>query len=270
MAEVFRVPKIDNYSIISNTHFKDQRLSLRAKGLLSLILSLPNEWDLTLKGLVKICTEGRDAVANTVKELQKYGYIKKLQPRDKNGKLQKVVYEIYEKPLELPVPESPEAAGNSMDTENLPIPEKPLTDSLVPGEPFTVDPTQLRTKEIKDLLNKDIHQSIPGDVEVRVKENIEYEILVDRYDKGMVDAIVHLLGTTISCQNPLIKIGKREIDRNTVVEAFLSLEFEHIEFVIDQFKFQSTRQTIKKQQRIPAIHAFQCSVIHGALLQCTD
>lgn len=90
MADIFRVPKIENFSIISNIHFKDRRLSLRAKGLLSLILSLPSDWDLTLKGLVKICTEGRDAVGNTVKELQSFGYVKKSQTRHTNGKLGKI------------------------------------------------------------------------------------------------------------------------------------------------------------------------------------
>jgi hypothetical protein len=62
---------------MSNHHFKDQHLSLRAKGLLSLMLSLPNDWDLTLKGLMKVCTEGRDAISNTIKELANCGYIKK-------------------------------------------------------------------------------------------------------------------------------------------------------------------------------------------------
>ena len=245
MAEIFRVPKVDNYTIISNMHFKDRRLSLRAKGLLSLILSLPDSWDLTLKGLVSICTEGRDAVSNTIKELQTYGYIKKLQPREKNGKLQRVIYEIHEKPIQEPGPENPEAVEDGINTDDLPLTEKPLTDSPVPGGPLTVDPTQLRTKETKDLLYKGTYQSIQDDVGTMIKENIEYEILINRYDKGMIDAIVQLLCTTISCQNPVLKIGKREIDRNTAIEILLSLEFEHIEFVMDQFKIQTARQKIK-------------------------
>ena len=245
MADIFRVPKVDNYTVISNTHFKDRRLSLRAKGLLSLILSLPADWDLTLKGLVIICTEGRDAIANTIKELQAYGYIKKLQPRDKNGKLQKVIYEIYEKPLNLPFPENPEAVKSTMDTEALPLPEKPLTDSPVPGEPLTADPTQLSTNGIKYLLNQDIHQSILSDAESTVKDNIEYEILVERYDRAMIDAIVNMICTTSVCQNPVMKIGCREIDTDTVKSTMLSLEFEHIEYVIDQFKAQSAKQRIK-------------------------
>lgn len=254
MADIFRVPKVDNYSVISNIHFKDRRLSLRAKGLLSLILSLPDNWDLTLKGLVKICTEGRDAVSNAIKELETYGYIKKIQPRDKNGKLQKIVYEIYERPEDPPLPENPEVAETSVEIESLPLPEKPLTVQPVPEKPLTVNPTQLSTKGIKNIMNKEPYQSIQTSqvdsltmelVESELKQNIEYDILIDRFDSNQIDEIVTLICDTVCCLNPVRRIGKKEYPFRTVADRLMSLEFEHIEFVLDMFKIQSAKTKIK-------------------------
>ena len=250
MADIFRVPKVNNYTIISNIHFKDQRLSLRAKGLLSLILSLPEDWDLSLKGLVKICTEGRDAVANTIKELISFGYVKKTQLRGKDGKLGRVVYEIYEKPEELPVTENPKPEESRTETEGLPHTENPSSEKPFTENLFTAEPTQLRTKEIKDLMNQETNQSILdelriNDVEETVKINIEYDILLDRFEHNQVNEIVRLICDTVSCLEPVVKIGGKDYFSTAVVKRLLSLEFEHIEFVIEQFALQAAKRKIQ-------------------------
>ena len=71
---VFRVEKTRNYTVMSNQHLRDKRLSLKAKGLLSLMLSLPEDWDYTTKGLAKICKDGVDSICSTVNELEEHGY----------------------------------------------------------------------------------------------------------------------------------------------------------------------------------------------------
>lgn len=83
---------------MSNRHFKNKNLSLKAKGLLSLMLSLPEEWDYTLKGLAHINKEGVDAVRTAVIELENEGYIVRKQTRNENGQMGASEYIIYESP----------------------------------------------------------------------------------------------------------------------------------------------------------------------------
>ena len=75
MTVVFRVVKTKNYTMMSNQHLKDKRLTLKAKGLMSVMLSLPENWDYTLRGLSAISREGVDAISEAVKELERSGYV---------------------------------------------------------------------------------------------------------------------------------------------------------------------------------------------------
>ena len=89
---VFRVQKTQNYTIMSNHHLRNKALSLKAKGLLSLMLSLPEDWDYTTRGLASICKEGVDSVCATVRELEAAGYIIRRRIRDKNGQMRGMEY----------------------------------------------------------------------------------------------------------------------------------------------------------------------------------
>lgn len=107
MSTVFRVQKNANYTTMSNYHLKDKRLSYKAKGLLSVILSLPDEWDYSLKGLAYISGDGVDSVRGGIRELEKYGYISRGdQTRDKRGRMSANEYFVYENPEQNPYFES--------------------------------------------------------------------------------------------------------------------------------------------------------------------
>ena len=95
---VFRVNKDRNYTIMSNHHFKNRELSLKAMGLLSLMLNLPDTWDYTLKGLSAICGDGLSGVRSALVELEKHGYVKRERMRDVHGRLANTEYNIYEVP----------------------------------------------------------------------------------------------------------------------------------------------------------------------------
>lgn len=95
---VFRVEKSKDYTTISNRHFKDKSISLKAKGLLSQMLSLPDNWDYTLKGLAYINKESIDAIRTAIWELEKAGYVVRNQVRNDNGKMGTSEYIIYEEP----------------------------------------------------------------------------------------------------------------------------------------------------------------------------
>ena len=135
---VFRVEKNKGYTVMSNHHLRNKELTLKAKGLLSQMLSLPENWDYTLAGLSHINKESIDAIRTAVLELEKAGYITRTQGRDEKGKMTAITYTIYEQPTS-PVPKN--------TTSDKPILEKPKAD-----KPISENPTQLN----KDIQNTDL------------------------------------------------------------------------------------------------------------------
>ena len=112
---VFRVEKNKGYTVMSNHHLRNHTLSLKAKGLLSQMLSLPDDWDYTLQGLAQINKESIDAIREAVRELERAGYIKRSRERDERGCLRGTVYTIYEQPHAEPTPEEPTQALPTLD-----------------------------------------------------------------------------------------------------------------------------------------------------------
>lgn len=142
---VFRIEKNKDYTVMSNHHLRNSELSLRAKGLLSQILSLPEGWDYTISGLAAINKEGKDAVRAAVQELEKAGYIERRQKMDTGGKFSSNEYVVYECPQSgSPLSENPTTV---LPTTENPSPGKPSTE-----EPLTENPTELN----KDISSKDI------------------------------------------------------------------------------------------------------------------
>ena len=102
MSTIFRVERTGNFTVMSNMHLKDRRLSFKSKGLLSVIFSLPPDWKYTLTGFAKIAADGVESVKSTVKELEKYGYVSRRQTRDERGRMSVNEYLVYENPRENP------------------------------------------------------------------------------------------------------------------------------------------------------------------------
>ena len=125
---VFRVERNSGYTVMSNHHLRNKELTLKAKGLLSQMLSLPEDWDYTLAGLSHINRESIDAIRTAVWELEKAGYILRRQGRDEKGKMTAIEYTIYEQPQ--PVLENP-------------IPGKPMLENPTTDNPTSENPTQL-------------------------------------------------------------------------------------------------------------------------------
>ena len=110
---VFRIEKTRDFTVMSNYHLRDVELSLKAKGLLSLMLSLPEDWDYTTKGLACICKDGVDSITSALKELENHGYLTRQRTRYENGRLGDITYTIPEKP------------DSQEEKEETPKPEKP-------------------------------------------------------------------------------------------------------------------------------------------------
>ncbi len=99
---VFRVEKNSNYTTMCNYHLRDQGLSLKGKGLLSMLLSLPDTWNYSVRGLSSITPDGVDGVLTALKELERLGYLERNQQRESNGRMGRAEYVIYEMPRKKP------------------------------------------------------------------------------------------------------------------------------------------------------------------------
>ena len=149
---VFRVEKNSGYTVMSNHHLRNKELTLKAKGLLSQMLSLPDTWDYTLHGLARINKESIDAIRTAVWELEGAGYITRQQGRDARGKLTPIVYTIYEQPQPkqaAPQEEPPPQLENPITAS--PLLENPTTDNPTTEKPMTENPSSDNPMQ----LNKD-------------------------------------------------------------------------------------------------------------------
>lgn len=260
MTVVFRVVKTKNYTMMSNQHLKDKRLTLKAKGLMSVMLSLPENWDYTLRGLAAISKEGVDAISEAVKELERSGYVIRNRKRDERGRLSGTEYLIYEdchmnsQPAQdAPKPEKPKRENPRLEN---PVQEKPVQENPKQEKPEQENPAQLNTNPQKTKKSKtDIsrtHQSIyPEEPETAgcqdgidrmdmaeayrgiIKENIEYDFLVPRYGQERMDETVELMLETVLSRRPYIRIAGDDFPREVVRSRFLKINSDHLEYVFD-------------------------------------
>ena len=255
---VFRVEKNKGYTVMSNHHLRNHTLSLKAKGLLSQMLSLPEDWDYTLQGLAQINKESIDAIREAVRELERAGYIERSRERDERGCLRGTVYTIYEQPHAESTPEEPAQALPTLDHPTL---EKPMLDL-----PTLENPMQLNTKgKNKEKQNTDqsITDSIPfpsgfPDVTAQkrtemkgsfesyrelILENIDYDVLASdpHVDQEQLDEIVDLVQETVCSTRSRIRVAGNDYPAEVVRAKLLKLNGEHIRFVMDCLKQNTTR-----------------------------
>ena len=267
---VFRVEKNKGYTVMSNHHLRNHALSLKAKGLLSQMLSLPEDWDYTLQGLAQINKESIDASREAVRELERAGYIKRSRERDERGCLRGTIYTIYEQPQTQPEPEKPAQAVPALVQPTL---EKPMLDS-----PALENPTQLNTKrKNKERQNTDpsITDSIPfpsGFPETSTQkrteakdafesyrklilENIDYDILAGdpHVDREQLDEITQLVQETVCSTRDRIRVGGNDYPAEIVRAKMLKLTGEHIHFVMDCLRKNTTQIRNIRQYLLTAL-----------------
>ena len=253
---VFRIDKTRDYTVMSNHHLRNTELSLKAKGLLSLMLSLPDNWDYTTKGLARICKDGVDSICAAVRELEEHGYVIRERVRGANGQLGSIEYTILEKPAEpSPVRENP-------------VQVKPILENPVLGKPEQENPAQSN----KDKSNTDLsstEQSNPirsnppapegrngtDGMEAReiyreiVYGNIEYDILREdnTVNRDQLDEIAELIVDTVCSARKTIRIAGDDYPAEVVKSRFLKLDSSHVQYVIDCMKNNTTYvRNIKK------------------------
>ena len=261
---VFRVEKNKGYTVMSNHHLRNKELSLKAKGLLSQMLSLPEDWDYTLAGLSLINRESIDAIRTAVWELEKAGYITRRQGRDEKGKMTAIEYTIYEQPqplaLDCPVLENPTQLNKELLKTNLPKKEKLNTDvSSTHSIPFhslnpspledAAQPPERKRKEATDAYS--VYEEI-------IKDNIEYDYLIqDRYlDRDRIEEILALILETVCTKRKTIRIAGDDYPAELVKARFMKLNSEHIRFVLDCMQENTTKiRNIKQYMKAALFNA---------------
>ena len=270
---VFRVEKNRGYTVMSNHHLRNKDLSLKAKGLLSQMLSLPEDWDYTLKGLSLINREQIDAIRAAIRELEQAGYIVRSRERDSQGRLRGADYVIYEQPQ--PVPDSPALENPMLDNPTQDKPtlgkptqlnkdisskEKSITDvSITDPIPILSRPSPLEDEAAQPPERKRTEANEAYRVyEEIIKDNISYDILKGElpYDGDRLDEIVDLILETVCTRRKTIRIAGDDYPAELVKSKFLKLDSEHIRFVLDCLNKNTTEiRNIKQYLRAALFNA---------------
>ena len=250
---VCRIEKTKDYTVMANHHLRNKGLSLKAKGLLSLMLSLPEDWDYTVKGLAYICKDGIDSINGAIKELETTGYMHRQRVRNDRGQLTTTEYTIREYPQNM--------GGDTFPAEGLPAQESPILENPTQVMPIQEEPHQLNTylqtidKSKTDLFNTETsnpYQSNPyggkkagydeigcetyEEVKEMVYENIEYEHFKQHGGIGMrerLDEIADIIIETLCSTKDTINIAGDDYPARLVKNKMLRITSSHIEYVFD-------------------------------------
>ena len=264
---VFRIEKTRDYTVMSNHHLRNTDLSLKAKGLLSLMLSLPEDWDYTMKGLARICKDGIDSISGGIRELEAHGYLIRERIRNENGQLGSIEYTI----LEQPKPPTP--------MQGAPILENPIQAVPTLDTPMQGDPAQLNTKGSSNQISKKDLSIIepsnpiqsnpqpptglpPAGVRMGmdgmgareayrevILENIGYEYLIQepKMDREQLDEIAELIVDTVCSARKTIRVAGDDYPAEVVKSRFMKLDRSHVQYVMDCMRDNTTYvRNIKK------------------------
>lgn len=251
---VVRVIKDTNFTVMSNYHLRDNKLSLKAKGLLSLVLSLPEDWDYTIKGLLQFARDKNDSFAATLKELENNGYLNRERKRNEKGQVKGNKYYFYETPklnekftetkLESPKRENPVQV------------KKPKRENPVQGKPVQENPVLLN-KDIlnKEKLNKDITNNLSyqskdnidskaqdenkmiDEIDFKtklekVKQQVKYDNLISKYSNAQIDEIIELIAWCLCTSLQSLKINGTSTDIMLMRTKIAQLTDKHIEYIL--------------------------------------
>ena len=258
---VFRVDKSRDFTVVANCVFKDRSLSAKAKGILVEMLSLPESWDYTLKGLTTLFSDGIDSIRQGINELEKHGYIVRERKRDAKGRLGGMEYVIYETPHK-PV----ENSIDSADPESSePTTEKPTQDSSAEEMPTVYkelnkyNKNKSMTFEInKDSFLPEVSENFedPAPVEnsgrkeifdtsrVReeIKKQIEYDVMVQRCQPSQLDELVEIMLEVRMNLSPTTRFSRDEVYPTVYVQdRYSRLNAEHIEQVLDGIRENTSK-----------------------------
>ena len=263
---IMRVEKNGNYTVMSNYHLRDSRLSLKAKGLLSVMLSLPAEWDFTLAGLSYINKEGIDAIRAAVNELVKAGYIIRTKVRNAAGQLVDMEYSIYELPqddnkenlssvaesIAEPRVDASNTPSSDKPTLGKPILENPMSENLILGSPTLEKPTQSNIdrlsahKKKKDKTNTKTSNPNQSNTYPSITENMQNKAGSIKPQSLALQTDIESPPETAQTQTNISSVCETHRDTPTVQQMYLSEE-NNISGMRRRLSYSEIVQKIKRQ-----------------------
>lgn len=279
---VFRVEKTRDYTIMANHHLKNRELTLKAKGLMSVMLSLPDNWDYTLVGLSRISREGVDAIWEAVKELERAGYVIRNRVRNEKGQLTDTEYVIYEQPRAPEVvadsqqPDSPALEKPVLENPTL---DKPTLEKPTQDKPTLENPMQLNTHRL-NTHRENIDLSIPhaantypsipqsstpareqpsmvAQYRALVKSHIEYDVMREQYGEEQLDEIVYLIVEVLCSKAQFFTINGIDVPAELVRSQLLKFNSLHLQYVFDSLN--------KTASSITNIKAYLLTTLYNAV-----
>lgn len=254
------------YTTMQNHHLRNKSLSLKAVGLLSKMISLPPDWDFSLRGLATLNTDGIDGIRKAMKELEDQGYVIRHQCRDENGKMTHSRYTVHQIP-QTGNPTSVNPALEIPSSEN-PTTAKPTTVSPTPGIPTQINTNQVIPQEINNSVNNNQSINLDGmdrmdersEYAELIRENLDYDILSQdpKFDKDRVQEIMNIMLDVVCSTAPTIRINGENMPQEVVKSRFLKLNSSHIEYVIDVMN--------KNPSDIRNIRAYLLTALYNASL----
>ena len=278
---VCRVEKNKNYTTMSNYHLRDPNLSNKARGLLSTMLSLPDNWDYTTRGLAKICKDGVDGITAQLKELEQYGYLVRHRIRDSNGRITDMEYIIYERPhtaspdTEKPYMVKPDMALPRLETPAQINIDKRSTEEInndsVNTHSFFSDDTRPSVLAALETKRKEANFRDMDEYREIIKENIDYDILLSDmpYDHDRLEEILELIVETVCSTKKYIRVAGTDYPAEVVRSRLLKLDAEHIRFVFDCLKENTTKIRNIKQYLLTTLYNAPTTIgnYYSALVQ---
>lgn len=269
---VYRVERTRDYTVMSNYHLRDTGLSLKAKGLLAIMLSLPDDWNYSTRGLAKICKEGVDAIGKALKELEQAGYIVRRQLRGAKGRITDVEYTIYERPQKPEPPAAPDGGDTPPDSPDMGRPgtDSPGTENPYLDRPDMEQPDMEKPAQISKDISKTKKQNTDGlsiqsffpqplpartvqapaaegqtevhERRMEIREQIEYDFIATPLNREQIDEFVEIMLEVSLSRSPTMKIGRdAEYPTALVQQRFGQITSSHIEKVLEGIRENTTR-----------------------------
>ena len=265
---IFRIERTKDYTVMSNYHLRDSSLSLKSKGLLSMMLSLPDEWNYSIRGLASICKEGVDAIGSALRELEKTGYIVRNQLRDSNGRIKDTEYIIYEQAKKpnisesSPCTENPDMVAVSESPSEADCISQPCSASPDADFPDVVTPHMKNHAQLnidKSNIEKSSKEesypiresamAAPSEengasvisaqqaihYRYQILSNLDYGYLQKRYPSKLlqINELVELIVETVCANRQTTRIASSDLPHSLVRERFRQLTSSHIDFVME-------------------------------------
>lgn len=199
---LIRIHKTDNYTVMCNNHLREKQMSLKAMGLMSLMLSLPDNWGYSISGLTKLARDGKDSVMNALTELEHFGYLKRTRRYDERGRFAGYDYDIFEQPQAV----TPYSGNPNTDK---PYSEKPNTENP-PQLNTYIQSTNTQSTDIKKESKKEGKQEDTTNVRESYDDIVAKHGIVDEEERAAVFELVR------ACQLNGRTLTNEQLERNLV------------------------------------------------------